>query len=294
MKINYHEHAFQVSPKLIGDELDDIEKSIQELKNLKTSGFDGYVDATPLFLGRNPGGLVRLIQETGLSVFPVTGFHHSGHYSDALIKVILGKGTKFWVNQLIGEISLGMACNEDVYIDNSLVNRESLKAKVLKVGLRKSMSDFEDRTLAIIENTYRELKTPIMVHLDADNDAISVAQKIIDLGIEPTSTVLAHIDRQVNFDTFDKLTGMGFFLGFDSFIRMNESGIEKIYEAVQRYPDQILIGGDLARSSRYISYGGGPGICYTGNVVIQKISKMANGNLVKIVLEETPNRWLNS
>jgi phosphotriesterase-related protein len=87
---------------------------------------------------------------------------------------------------------------------------------------------------------------------------------------------------------------MGFFLGFDSFIRVNESGIEKIYEAVQRYPDQILIGGDLARSSRYISYGGGPGIGYTGNVVIQKISKMANGNLVKIVLEENPNRWLNS
>jgi phosphotriesterase-related protein len=294
VRINYHEHAFQISPILKGDELDDIEKSIQEFKNLKTSGFEGYVDATPLFLGRNPGGLVKLIQETGLSVFPVTGFHHSGHYSDSLVKMILERGTKYWVNILIDEILLGMANSEDAYINNSLVNRKSLKAKVLKVGLNKSMSDFEDMTLAVIQNTYHKLKIPVMVHLDVDNDVISVAQRIIDLGIEPTSTVLAHIDRQVNFDILDKLTDLGFFLGFDSFIRVNDTEIEKIYKAIERYPDHILIGGDFARSSRYLSYGGGPGIGYTGNVVIKKISKMTNENLVKKALEENPNRWLNS
>ena len=34
MRINYHEHAFQVSELLKGDELDKIENSIREFKDL--------------------------------------------------------------------------------------------------------------------------------------------------------------------------------------------------------------------------------------------------------------------
>jgi len=69
MRINYHEHAFQVSELLKGDELDKIENSIKEFKDLYKSGFEGYVDATPLFLGRNIEGLATLIERTNLKVF---------------------------------------------------------------------------------------------------------------------------------------------------------------------------------------------------------------------------------
>ena len=51
-RTNYHEHAFQISPLLKGDELDNLEKSAKEFARLAKSGFDSYVDATPIGLGR--------------------------------------------------------------------------------------------------------------------------------------------------------------------------------------------------------------------------------------------------
>ncbi len=50
-RVNYHEHLFQVSPLLPGDELDDEAASSAEAGLLKASGFESMVDATPFGLG---------------------------------------------------------------------------------------------------------------------------------------------------------------------------------------------------------------------------------------------------
>ena len=55
-RTDYHEHLFQVSPLLVGDELDDEERSGAEAKSLYEAGMQSMVDATPMGLGRNPCG----------------------------------------------------------------------------------------------------------------------------------------------------------------------------------------------------------------------------------------------
>jgi hypothetical protein len=42
----YHEHLFQITPLLPGDELDDEDASRQEAALLRESGFDAMIDAT--------------------------------------------------------------------------------------------------------------------------------------------------------------------------------------------------------------------------------------------------------
>ena len=49
---DYHEHLFQISPLLPGDELDDEAASTAEASSLRGSGFDAMVDATPTGLRR--------------------------------------------------------------------------------------------------------------------------------------------------------------------------------------------------------------------------------------------------
>src|SRR5690625_111091 len=44
--VNGHEHVFQVSPLLPGDELDDPERSSAEVELLRGSGFAAMIDAT--------------------------------------------------------------------------------------------------------------------------------------------------------------------------------------------------------------------------------------------------------
>ena len=53
-RTDYHEHLFQVSPLLPGDELDDEPASQAEAASFRGSGFATLVDATPTGLGRRP------------------------------------------------------------------------------------------------------------------------------------------------------------------------------------------------------------------------------------------------
>jgi len=65
-RCDYHEHLFQASPLLVGDELDDEQASMQEAESLRRAGIDAFVDATPTGLGRNPGTVARISHSAAL------------------------------------------------------------------------------------------------------------------------------------------------------------------------------------------------------------------------------------
>ncbi|GMA90207.1 hypothetical protein [Homoserinibacter gongjuensis] len=79
---NYHEHFFQVSPLLPGDELVDETASTEEARSLRASGFAAVVDATPHGLGRRPDALARLSRAARLTVVATAGRHRDDHYRD--------------------------------------------------------------------------------------------------------------------------------------------------------------------------------------------------------------------
>ncbi|MDH5168175.1 aryldialkylphosphatase, partial [Microbacterium sp. RD02] len=79
-RVDYHEHLFQVSPLLVGDELDDEAASGEEAGLLRASGFEAMADATPFGLGRDPAAVARISAATGLHVVATTGRHREAHY----------------------------------------------------------------------------------------------------------------------------------------------------------------------------------------------------------------------
>jgi phosphotriesterase-related protein len=187
-----------------------------------------------------------------------------------------------------------MAYNESCYLNGDDVKNSNIKAKVLKIGLQKNYSDFELFTLNVINTVYKSNPIAVKVHLGGDCNQIEVSNRLIGLGFDPKNVVLAHVDRSINYEVFNDLTAKGFFLGFDTFIRASESEIDRIYDAVLRFPNHVLIGGDLARSSRYLAYGGGPGLKYVSETVVKKVREISSEDLLNKVLVENPKRWLNS
>jgi 5-phospho-D-xylono-1,4-lactonase len=79
-RCDYHEHLFQVSPLLLGDEIDDEQASMQEAESLRRPGIDAFIDVTPTGLGRDTGAVARISHSTGIAVVHVSGAHHQGHY----------------------------------------------------------------------------------------------------------------------------------------------------------------------------------------------------------------------
>ena len=73
--VDYHEHLFQATPLLSGDELGDEALSAEEARRMLRAGVTSMVEATPLGLGRNPEGLARISAAIGMHLVHTTGLH---------------------------------------------------------------------------------------------------------------------------------------------------------------------------------------------------------------------------
>lgn len=105
-RVDYHEHLFQVSPLLPGDELTDEATSTREAELLCASGFRSMVDATPTGLGRDPAGLARISAATGLSILASTGAHREEQYGAS--HWLLEKTTAQLARRFAADVQLGM------------------------------------------------------------------------------------------------------------------------------------------------------------------------------------------
>ena len=60
-----HDHLALRSPALAGQEFDDADKAIEEVREAQAGGLQSIVEVTPIGLGRNPALMRRVADETG-------------------------------------------------------------------------------------------------------------------------------------------------------------------------------------------------------------------------------------
>ncbi|MCS5716956.1 aryldialkylphosphatase [Herbiconiux sp. CPCC 205763] len=293
-KIDYHEHLFQISPLLPGDELDDERASSEEAASLVQSGFDAMIDATPIGLGRSPAATVRISAATGLAVIATTGVHHDGHYAP-------NHWLREWsaaqlVDALVTDVTEGLPPEDAPSRQPPLPGGR--RAGVLKAGIGYwSISRFERRTLNAIGQAHAETGAPVMVHLEHGSAAFEVIDILIAGGVEPEATVLAHVDRNPDPYLHADLAATGAYLGYDGFARSKSWPDSVIVECAVRAASmgaarRILIGGDVARRSRYPAYGGMPGLAYLGRRGLPLIERIGGADLAHLVATENPRRFL--
>ena len=75
-----HEHLFLTTPLQPGDGFSDVDRAVEEARSLVASGGKALVDWTPIGVGRNPQGLLRVSEATGLHIVAATGAHGDAHY----------------------------------------------------------------------------------------------------------------------------------------------------------------------------------------------------------------------
>src|SRR5215207_7363949 len=134
-RCDYHEHLFQVSPLLVGDELDDEEASTQEAESLRRAGIDAFVDATPTGLGRNPGAVARISHSTGIAVVHVSGAHHQDHYGST--HWLLEADENDLVNRFLADVQDGLPAEDGPSRGAPAVgpSGDPVRAGMLKAGI---------------------------------------------------------------------------------------------------------------------------------------------------------------
>jgi 5-phospho-D-xylono-1,4-lactonase len=297
-RCDYHEHLFQVSPLLPGDELDDEAASGTEAAALRAAGIDAMVEATPTGLGRDPAGVARISAATGLRVVHTTGAHRNEHY-----------GSGHWLPSC-SEAELVARFTADVRDALPAVDGRGrgapavgpdgapVRAGLVKAGVSYWRIDpFERRVLAAAAATATATGVAVMVHLEHGSAAHEVLAALAADGVTAERVVLAHADRNLDPGLHAELTAAGAYLGYDGMARHREAPDSAILDCLERVvaaggADRLVLGGDVARRSRYRAYGGLPGLDYLPRRFLPRVAARLGEEALHRMLVTNPARLL--
>lgn len=299
--VNYHEHLFQRSPLLPGDDLDDEDASSREAAELRDSGFAALVDATPLGLGRRPAAIRRISRATGVIVVMTTGAHRREHYAEDHPLLTASEdelATAFLRDLTLGAVEGLAPDSADPYPAPDPDPDAAPRAGVLKVGLGYwRIDDAARRAIAAVGAAHRETGAPVMVHLEHGTAAHEALDALAAVGVAADRVALAHVDRNPDPGLHAELAARGSFLGYDGAARARDWPdsvlIDCLTETARRGgADRVLLGGDVARATRYRAYGGIPGLRYLGERFVPRLRDAAGDDVVERVLRRNPAAWL--
>ena len=288
-RVDYHEHLFQVSPLLPGDELDDEDASREETRQFAASGFDTMVDATPLGLGRRPAAANRIARATGVTVVLTTGLHRREHYRDD--DPLLGLGVDYLAAAFEADLTEGAA-------EPGGGRDPSVRAGVLKAGIGYWRIDaLSARVIEAVGRAHAATGAPVMVHLEHGTAAFEVLDALARAGVPAHRVALAHIDRNPDPGLHAELAAAGAFLGYDGPARAREHPDAVVLACLRATAEaggggRILLGGDVARRTRYAAYGGMPGLRYLGERFVPRLRREGGDDLADAVLRRNPAAWL--
>ncbi|HIY67704.1 MAG TPA: aryldialkylphosphatase [Candidatus Agrococcus pullicola] len=288
-RVNAHEHGFQVSPLLPGDELDDEAKSTEEFRLLAESGFESVIDATPVGLGRRPAALARIAMAAGLHIVATTGMHRDAHYGADHPLALLSAEER-------GEL-FAADIEEGMPADDTDDDRSDVRAGLAKVGVDYwRISPSEAATIEGIAHAHSRTGVPVMVHLEFCTAAHEVLDRFESLGVPSSRILLAHADRDPDPGLHLDLMDRGAFLGYDGMARPRTRSDAELLDLTERVvasgPNRVLLGGDVARASRYVAYGGMPGLRYLGDRYLPRLRERIGEDAVRTMLVANPAAFL--
>ena len=108
---------------------------------------------------------------------------------------------------------------------------------------------------------------PVCVHTEHGTMGLQLVERLGADGVDPSSVVLAHLDRNPDAGEHAETAAAGAWLQFDGPGRTkywpDSTILALIADLAERgHADRILLGGDTGRASMMRAYGGGPGLDY--------------------------------
>jgi 5-phospho-D-xylono-1,4-lactonase len=268
-----HEHLFLVTPAQPGEEYADVDRAVEEATTLARAGARALVDWTPIGLGRDIDGLRAVSEQAGLHVVAATGLHREAHYRlDDPLRAEPG----------------------DALVARFVTDLD--ECGVIKLGASyHHLTAFEQTAFEAGAQAHVRTGAPVCVHTEHGTMGLAIVERLGRLGVEASSIVLAHLDRNPDAGEHAETGTTGAWLQLDGPGRTkywpDSTILRLIADLAERgVADRILLGGDTGRRSMLRAYGGGPGMDYVFARFKPRLERELGGDLSEQIFVTNPAR----
>lgn len=232
------------------------EDAIQEMRRYKALGGGAVLDATSIGISRDPAGLARISEATGVHVIMGSGYYEL-IYHPAELETLSEDAL---ADRMVREVVDGV---EDTGIRPGVIG---------EIGLGWPLAEQEAKVLRAAARAQRETGAPLMIHPGRHADAPLEAMRIVrEAGGDSERTIICHIERTLfAIEEMIELAGTGCYLEFDLFGQEAShypfAAIDLPNDAVRidymtqlldhGYGDRLLMAQDICMKVHLTRYGG--------------------------------------
>lgn len=273
--------------------LNDEDIAAEELTFFKNAGGNTVVDASLPGIGRNPEGLARISDKTGLNIIMGTGFYVGETHPQALTHMTEEAIGALMVKELTEGVN-GICAG---YIG--------------EIGISEIFDDKERRILRAAAFAHKETGAAINVHINPWTvNGIEAADILLSAGVRPERICISHVDVENREDYILSLLKKGVYVEFDNFgkeyyIRreVRNSGYGCFVHDIQRvalvkklidmgYLEQLLLTCDLCLKNLLHCYGGWGYDHVLTNIVPMLEDEGVTQQQIQTMLVRNPANWL--
>ena len=292
-RVDAHEHLFLRSPVLPGEEFQDLDQMVEEVRWVRESGIDTVVDLTPIGLGRKPSDTAELSRQTGVNVVLATGVHRKAHYPAG-----------HWMHTLaVDELADLMVTDLETGIDERDWQGPrpvltQVRAGIIKLGASYHVvQSVERRWFEAGAQAAMRTGVPVAVHAEVGTAGHEILDLLEAAGIAPNRVMLAHMDRNLDPGLHAEIASRGAFLGYDTIGRTKyhaDASVLDLIGAVDAlgHAGQVLLGTDVGRRGMLRAYAGGPGMDVLGRTFLPRVRQELGEEAEQTLIVDNPRRFL--
>ncbi len=285
-----HEHLIIDAPHIAEKHpdflLDDVEAACVDLREFRDAGGGWVVDAMPIGAGRCMPKLATVSQRSGVHVVCPTGLHLPMYYppDHPMLSMDRGELTELFVSEIVETV-------------RSEAGPLPYRAGVVKIaGSLGKLTPHQREAFAAAAETSRRTGCPIITHTEQGTAGEEQVRLLLDGGAHPAHVVLSHTDRLPDISYHRALLSSGVTLEYDHHFRTYlKDGTcptaDLVAELAPDFPDQIVVGMDMARRSYWHGHGGQPGLVWLLTVLpVLLRERGVQDDLIERVLTHNPAR----
>lgn len=289
--VDAHDHLFLRSPALAGQELDDLERAVAELRDGAATGIRCVVEMTPIGCGRRPDLMRAASKETGVHIVACTGYHRDAHYAPG--HWVLDAPVDLLAERIEADIERGMHPGD--WLDPGAAP-DPARAGVIKAGASyQRISRRERDRLEAAAIASARTGVPVLVHAEVGTCGHDIVDILEGSGAPATSVILSHLDRNPDAELHAEIAARGVTLEYDTVGRIKyrpDSDLLALIEAVvlAGHVERIVLGLDLGRRDYFRSWDGGPGMRYLLETFVPRLRRRIGDAATDAILVANPAR----